>query len=111
MWLAAHYSLLAVMPFAGGQPTGIFNTELTLDIGDRIRWTADGRALTYIGSSDGGSNIWRQPLDGSPSNQLTDFKIDRMFNFDWSRDGKWLAVSRGTVSDDVVLISDLGELR
>jgi Tol biopolymer transport system component len=96
------------MPFAGGQPTRIFDTEIILDIAlDTIRWTTDGHALTYIGSSDGGSNIWRQPLDGSPSKQLTDFKADRIFNFDWSRDGKWLAVSRGTVSDDVVLISDL----
>jgi serine/threonine protein kinase/Tol biopolymer transport system component len=101
---------IAVMPFAGGQPTRIFSTELTIkaDIAlDTIRWTADGRALTYIDTSKGVSNIWTQPLDGSPSKHLTDFKTHRIFNFDWSRDGKWLALARGTVTNDVVLIEDL----
>jgi len=37
---------------------------------------------------------------------LTDFKADRIFWFDFSRDGKWLALSRGTQTSDVVLISD-----
>ena len=60
-------------------------------------------------SSDlgGTSNIWKQPLDGGPATQLTDFKTDRIFWFDWSRDGKQLALVRGTVSSDVVLISDI----
>ena len=101
---------IAVMPFAGGQPTRIFSPELIVTVDtafDMVRWTADGRALTYIDTRNGVSNIWAQPLDGSPSKQLTDFKADRIFNFDWSRDGKWLAVARGRVSDDVVLISDL----
>src|SRR6266566_8639937 len=31
----------------------------------------------------------------SPAKQLTDFKSDRIFSFDWSPDGKWLALSRG----------------
>jgi hypothetical protein len=39
--------------------------------------------------------------------QLTDFKTDRILSFDWSRDGKWLACSRGVVNSDVVLISNL----
>ena len=39
--------------------------------------------------------------------QLTNFKTGRIFNFDWSRDGKWLALARGSVTSDVVLISDL----
>jgi hypothetical protein len=36
--------------------------------------------------------------------------IDRRvqaFNFAWSHDGKWLALARGSVTNDVVLISDL----
>jgi len=39
--------------------------------------------------------------------QVTDFQGDQFFNFDYSRDGKWLAVARGRVTDDVVLISEL----
>ncbi|MFS8086178.1 MAG: hypothetical protein ACMG6H_11165 [Acidobacteriota bacterium] len=53
------------------------------------------------------TNIWSQPIDGGPPKQLTDFKSDLIFRFDWSRDGKWLAVARGNISSDVVLINDL----
>jgi hypothetical protein len=55
----------------------------------------------------GVSNIWIQPLDDNSPKQLTDFKSDRIFSFDWSRDGKWLALARGPEQRDVVLISDL----
>jgi Tol biopolymer transport system component len=70
-------------------------------------WTPDGRALLYLLTRNGITNIWSQPIDGGPTKQLTDFKSDLIFRFDWSRDGKWLVVARGNVSSDVVLISDL----
>jgi hypothetical protein len=38
---------------------------------------------------------------------LTDFKTDHIFFFDWSRDGRQLALARGTRASDVVLINDL----
>ncbi|MCM3874029.1 MAG: hypothetical protein ND895_25355, partial [Pyrinomonadaceae bacterium] len=72
-----------------------------------IRWTSDGRGLTYINTQGGVSNIWRQPLNGGEPVQLTNFTTGRIFNFDWSRDGKWLALARGSVTSDVVLISQL----
>jgi eukaryotic-like serine/threonine-protein kinase len=71
-----------------------------------VRWTADGRALTYIVNRGGVSNIWIQPISGDPPRQLTEFKTDRIFAFDWSADGKWLACSRGPEQRDVVLIRD-----
>lgn len=39
--------------------------------------------------------------------QVTDLQGDQIFNFDYSPDGKWLALVRGRVTDDVVLIEDL----
>ena len=45
---------------------------------------------------------------GGAPKQLTTFKSDLIFVFDLSRDGKLLAVSRGSVSSDVVLITDAG---
>ena len=72
-----------------------------------MRWTPDGRALTYIDTRSGFSNIWSQPLDGKKPVQLTNFTTGRIFNFDWSREGKWLALARGSLTSDVVLISDL----
>jgi len=37
---------------------------------------------------------------------LTDFKQERIFSFDYSSDGKQLALSHGTINNDVVLISN-----
>ncbi len=48
---------------------------------------------------------WAQPLEGGGPKQLTDLKDQRIVNFAWSRDGKQLALSRGVVNSDVVLIS------
>ncbi len=53
------------------------------------------------------SNIWSQPIDGSAPKQFTNFKSDLIFAFDLSRDGKQMALARGTISNDVVLIADV----
>jgi hypothetical protein len=45
-------------------------------------------------------------LDGGKPVRLTDFKTDQIFWFDLSRDGKQLALSRGTQTSDVILIRD-----
>ncbi len=71
-----------------------------------VRWTPDGRGIAYIATRGGVSNIWSQPLDGGSPKQLTDFKTDRIFSFDWSPDGKWLVLARGTETSDVILIKE-----
>ncbi|MEK6325268.1 MAG: protein kinase [Acidobacteriota bacterium] len=96
---------IAVIPFEGGEP--VFEFDVDQSIRDKTPgWTADGRAVTYVLNRGGVSNIWSQPLDGGKPVQLTDFKMDRIFAYDWSRDGKQLVLARGTISNDVVLISD-----
>ena len=70
-----------------------------------FRWTHDGRALAYVDPKNL-SNINSQIIDGGPSKQVTNFKSDLTFSFAWSRDGKRLALARGTVTKDVVLISN-----
>jgi serine/threonine protein kinase/Tol biopolymer transport system component len=95
---------IAVIPFDGGD--AVKNFDVSPTAGWYMRWTPNGRALTYIDTRGGISNIWSQPLDGSKPTQVTDFKADQMFCFDWSPDGKQLAASRGLVTTDVVLISD-----
>jgi Tol biopolymer transport system component len=94
---------MATIAANGGEPLRSFNI-FTLDLVREIHWTSDGRALTYIETRDGVSNIWGQPIEGGPPKQLTDFKSDLIFSFDWSRDGT-LACARGTQNADVVLIS------
>jgi Tol biopolymer transport system component len=96
---------IAVIPFEGGEP--VYEFDVDQSVRDKTpRWTADGRAITYVLHRGGVSNIWSQPLDGGSPKQLTDFKTDRIFAFDWSRDGKQLALSRGMISRDAVLISN-----
>jgi hypothetical protein len=103
----APWTKVAIIPFAGGDPIKVLDLprpSFTRDPG--LRWTPDGRALTYIDTINGVSIIWSLPLDGGPPKQLTDFKTDQIFWFDFSRDGKQLAVSRGIQTSDVILIRD-----
>ena len=71
-----------------------------------FHWSPDGSGVVYINTLGGISNLWRQPLDGAPPKQITDFKSDRIYAFAYSRDGKMLAFARGNSSSDVVLITD-----
>ena len=68
------------------------------------RWLPDGRSLSYIGPPAIPSNIWLQPVAGGNPRALTNYKADMIFRHAWSRDGKTLAVVRGTRSTDVVLM-------
>jgi serine/threonine protein kinase len=71
-----------------------------------IRFSPDQAAIAYV-NTVAQSNIWLQPLDGSPARPLTDFADDlSIFDFAWSPDGQRLAISRGRVSTDIVLFSD-----
>ena len=71
-----------------------------------LQWTADGGGIYFVALTDGVSNIWRQPLDGSTPVPVPDFKDGRIFNFGFSPDEKQIALSRGTVNSDVVLIEN-----
>jgi serine/threonine protein kinase len=96
-------TVLTVVPAAGGSPLYSFDVPMGAF---EIHWAPDGKALDYRLTRGGASNIWRQPLAGGSPNQITNFKSDLIFCFAWSRDGKQLALARGTVSSDVVLISN-----
>jgi Tol biopolymer transport system component len=91
---------LAVLPIDGGPPR-VFDAKFQLPA--RMRWTPDGRAVTYIRRQDGLADIWSQPLEGGEPKRITNFKSDDIFSFDWSRDNK-LAISHGTSASDVVLL-------
>ena len=92
---------LAMVPFTGGQPAKVFPLPATA--GDQFAWSPDGRAISFINTVNGVGNIWDQPIGGGPPQPATHFTSDRIFWFDWSRDGR-LALSRGTDGTDAVLI-------
>jgi Tol biopolymer transport system component len=95
---------IAILPIDGGSPTKIFS--IPIRNWQRIRWTRDSSALTYVDVNGGVSNLWRQPIDGGAAKQLTNFKSDQIFSYDWSQDQKYLVCERGVETNDVVMISN-----
>lgn len=70
----------------------------------QIRFTPDGKNIAYDAVYGDLQQIMIQPLDGGEPFPLTDFQSEDIFSFDWSQDGKRLAVIRGRQLSDVVII-------
>jgi DNA-binding winged helix-turn-helix (wHTH) protein/Tol biopolymer transport system component len=95
--------IFGVMPFDGGRLIKRFSFAPTV-VERLLRWVPGGWGLAYIDSTGGVSNIRVQPLDGGPPRELSNFKSESIESFDWSPDGRQLAIIRATVTSDVVLI-------
>jgi eukaryotic-like serine/threonine-protein kinase len=117
-WIACEYQdenkrvrRTAIIPFAGGKPTKIFDLPGGTN---NFQWSQDSRSLIYSVTDDGMTftrgkvgNLWSFPLnDNSAPKQLTNFKTEDIYKFDWSADGKQLVLARGTTVSDVVLITN-----
>jgi TolB protein len=96
---------VAILPVGGGEPIKVFK-DLPLPIWSVLHWTPDGKGLAYIATKEGVANIWMQPIDGAPPVQLTQFTTDLIYRFGWSRDGKQIAIDRGTDVKDIFLLAD-----
>ena len=96
-------SRLATMPTAGGKPT-----LLALDITSGAIWSPDGKSITYLDATQRPLNLWSRSLQGGTPQQLTRLPPGNVFAAAWSRDGKQLAVGRGTTSSDVVIVTGKG---
>jgi len=96
---------IAVLSIADGTPLTTLN--LPYPYNQKIRWTADDQALTFLEKRDGVHNVWRQPLDDAAATQLTQFTEDLIYFYDWlpDDDGR-LIVSRGIKTRDIVMIRD-----
>ncbi len=73
-----------------------------------VRFTRDSKSFVFLVREHGVGNLWEQPLDGSPGHQLTQFtSTDHIVAFEWSPDGKKLAIERQQSTNEVVLLHDL----
>ena len=72
----------------------------------RLRFNPDGKGFVYPVRDKGVDNLYLQPLDGSPARQLTNFTSLKIYSYQWSPDGKMLALVRGDSPSDLVLIKD-----
>jgi len=96
-------SVLSVVSAESGKVLHSFEAPAGMQV---FGWSGDGRALNYVLTRGGVGNIWEQPLTGGTARQITRFKSELIREFDWSHDGKQLAVARGHLNSNVVLISN-----
>ncbi len=75
-----------------------------IPVASPLRWSPDGSALTYLRDENGVSNIWKTSIATGAEEELTRFKDDKIFSFDWSPDGRDFAMVRGIAASDVQLI-------
>ena len=103
---------LALLTLDSSQPVRLLEFEhprtefaFSYTIGP-IAFSPDGKGIVYPIRNGETDNLWLQKLDGSPGKQLTSFTAERIRDFDFSFDGKQLAVIRGHREADVVLLRD-----
>ena len=89
---------IALLSFADGRIVKLLPTPQARR--QMIRWTRDSLSLLYVERHDGAENIWRQPIDGSPPVQVTDFNEDSILHYD-SLAERTLIVSRGGRRRDI----------
>jgi len=101
-----HRPRLALVDTGNGQTIKLLDFERPPN--GYSRFTHDGKGIVYSVSEHGIDNLWLQPLDGSKGRQITNFASEEIGkSFHWSPDGSKLAVIRGHLDSDVVLIRDM----
>jgi Serine/threonine protein kinase len=95
---------VSIIPFEGGEPIKTIALPFVTVRFTLFAWMPDGRAIAYVDIGGGAQNIWSQPLDGAAPKQLTNFTTEFLNSFAFSRDGKQIAVNRGTSTNEIVLI-------
>ncbi len=74
-----------------------------------LQMVPNTNAISYLISENGGTNVWLQPLDGTPGRQITHFQSEQISNYAWSPDGKSIALIRRHDTADVVLLKETKE--
>lgn len=94
---------LAVAPLSGGNFQYVAKPPLNAR---GLLWSPSGKALQYVLTHNGASNIWEQPISGGQAHQLTHFTSGLIFHYAWSTDGKQMLLERGSETRDVILMSN-----
>jgi serine/threonine protein kinase len=79
----------------------------TLDhTSNAVAWVPDNRSMALSDIRTGTPNIWSLPVLGNgPERQLTHFASGQVWAFHYTRDGKSVAMARGSNQSDVVLFT------
>jgi Tol biopolymer transport system component len=99
-----------------GRTVGEVDMDVQMDpFVKAARWSADGKGLVISDVRSGTPNLWLFPSiegkggeivgHGKPK-QLTFYKGGMIWDFDWSGDGKKIAMARGESTSDVVVFRE-----
>ncbi len=94
---------LALVKIEDGAPVKLFDVPRSATLPEGIRWTTNDEAVCYRDLANG---IWRQEIKGGAPQKLTGLPAEGVFSYEWSRDGKHFAFTRGRSISDAVLIRD-----
>lgn len=75
----------------------------------KMQFSPDRKGIVYPIREKGVDNLWLQPLDGGAGHQITNYTSLRIYSYQWSPDGKRLALVRGDTPSDLVLIQDVNK--
>ena len=96
---------IAIISMEGGAPIKMFNLPATVNPAwPGISWATDNLSVLYIITTGGVSNIWSQPLSGSPPKQLTTFQEDQIFSFASSYSTQQIVCVRWMITRELFLV-------
>lgn len=95
--------MIKVIPAGGGAPIKVFDVPAVSP--GRLQFSSDGKAIYYPIAEKGVSNLVRQPLDGGLPAQVTDFKELTVYGYAYNWPADRLAITRGKLNSDVVVIT------
>jgi serine/threonine protein kinase len=97
------HPVIKVIPSGGGAP--VKTVDAIPAISGGMQFSSDGTAVYYPVKEKGVSNIVRQPLNGGPPTIVTDFTDLTAFGYSYDWASNRLAITRGKVNSDVVVIT------
>lgn len=93
---------LTIISIENRTPIRSFDVPPTYNFDYSIRWSRDGRFVSY---RDWLNGIWSQSVDGGEPKRLEGLPAEKLYTYEWSPDGKQLAFTRGRQLRDAVLIT------
>ncbi|MBX7169993.1 MAG: winged helix-turn-helix domain-containing protein [Pyrinomonadaceae bacterium] len=69
-----------------------------------VRWSPDNKALIYVNTDKGISELIYQPINSDKPRTLYSLPNEKIFSFDFSPDGKKIALIRGHFVSDSILV-------
>jgi serine/threonine protein kinase/Tol biopolymer transport system component len=100
---ADHKLKIRLDPAAGGKP---MYADADARMSSPPLFGPDGKSIVYVAREKGVDNLWSQALDGTNRKQLTRFDKDLIFRYEYSQDGKLIAIERGNIEADAFLLRD-----